>query len=443
MEIGIGRSSGEKISGVFNSISSAADSLLGGFNDLGNAFESIESTGSFFQREDSFNARPSAALDTNSNAIRTLEPHVEQIEESVGPIKTSVSDIEDILTGSSNQTTHVGGSPVVPFESPGNVAGELPSAFESGATNFDSMIDGSGQAGASFMLNTAQGITDGTGMLQSAVQDSLGVIPACIDQTMDQANSLVTQGVDNFSASIAQGMESATQAVAQAGADISDTTGTMASSLDDAASSIDDSASLMDGGLDSISGAVASVDADFSSLDSDMNADWLTDASDIGAAWDGSGSYGGGRRRGIKRIGRSRSAAALSGLESGASSDIVSQYAQAAAGLAEAENPALEGEFGPEFAQSLQVQYQAQVNAYQDLLGLNTIGGGYGAGVDAEGGLTSGGVTIQISGITVNGAGNINGADDLASQIEDSIAQNIQRNASPITTALKEAGVTK
>ncbi len=60
---------------------------------------------------------------------------------------------------------------------------------------------------------------------------------------------------------------------------------------------------------------------------------------------------------------------------------------------------------------------------------------------NAPGSSGGGGVTIQVSGITVNGAGNINSNSDLANELETSIAQNIQRNSSPIITALKQAGV--
>lgn len=48
-------------------------------------------------------------------------------------------------------------------------------------------------------------------------------------------------------------------------------------------------------------------------------------------------------------------------------------------------------------------------------------------------------VQMQIHGITING-GNLNDATDVGAQIETAIASNIQRNASPINTALKEAG---
>ncbi len=345
-------------------------------------------------------------------SVRELKTPLENLSNTASDIKGEVIQIEGDISSRkiSAENFHE------------DEAGTSSGFFPIGITNTG--IDGSA---SSFMLNMAQGITDSTDTLQGTVQDAFNVIPACIDQTMGQANSLVQQDMSNISASIEQGMQSASAAFAQTSADMTGFSASRTDSLDNAASSADDAISSMGGGFDSLSQAAASVDADFSALD-DTNDDWLTNADDMG-----SGS-GGGSRRSVRR-GR-RSAGSNSAWSGGAQgpADIASAYAQAAAGLAEAQNPALETEFGAEFAQSLQVQYQAQVNAYQEMMGINTIGG-----ASSSGG--SGGVTVQISGITVNSTGNINDSGDLASQVETAIAQNIQRNASQITTALKQVGI--
>ncbi len=298
--------------------------------------------------------------------------------------------------------------------------------------------------GPAFINAIADGITGSSNALQSAVQNVFDAIPACIDQTMGQAGAIVQQDMAGISASIDEGMGAAS-AAAQTGSPGSQgfleaqTSSSAADFSPQIAAGLDNAASDMGDNFQGLSQAAASVDSDFSSLENDINADYLTDASDMGDDWGGgSGGRGSGRRR--RRTGRSLDAgSALSG-GGGLSPDLVSQYAQASAGLAEAMNPALEAEFGPAFAQSLQVQYQAQVNAYQEAMGIDTLYGG--SGGSQTSGTTGGGTSVHISGpITIHGATNIDGVDGLASQLENAIAQSIQRNTSPITTALKQAGM--
>ncbi|MDA8090079.1 MAG: hypothetical protein M0Z61_07640 [Nitrospiraceae bacterium] len=122
------------------------------------------------------------------------------------------------------------------------------------------------------------------------------------------------------------------------------------------------------------------------------------------------------------------------------SSGIAESYAQAQAGLAEAMNPDLSAEFGPSFADALQIQYEAQVNAYNDLMGIDLVKAP--GSSNTSGNTGSNDVTVSISGpITIQGAGDLSNVTDLAGAIETAIALNIQRNASPITTALKEVGI--
>ncbi len=115
----------------------------------------------------------------------------------------------------------------------------------------------------------------------------------------------------------------------------------------------------------------------------------------------------------------------------------------ALSGLADALSPVARDEFD-RFLSAAQTQDKAPVDA-GDMDADK--GKRSGAGNNAGGGAP--GITVNISGITIqsmNGADteNYNSGDnnsgDLARQIEDAIAQSIQRNASPINTALKEAG---
>ncbi len=179
----------------------------------------------------------------------------------------------------------------------------------------------------------------------------------------------------------------------------------------------------LDDGSGSLDQYAARVDADFNALEQ-----W--GGQDFGFGDDpggGSGSYGRGGG-GFKGSGRGRSRS---------SSDIAGSYAQAMSNLALANALHPDVAYSAGFVDSLRAQYQAQVNAYQEAMGINTIKGGGPGG----GGASGGGINITINGVTIKGASNIDGVDGLATQLENAIAQNIQRNTSPITAALKQAGV--
>ncbi|MDA8325937.1 MAG: hypothetical protein M0033_06930 [Nitrospiraceae bacterium] len=211
--------------------------------------------------------------------------------------------------------------------------------------------------GPAFISAIADGITGSSSALQSAVQNVFDAIPACIDQTMGQAGAIVQQDMADISASIDEGMGAAS-AAAQTGSPGSQgfleaqTSSSAADFSSQIAAGLDNAASDMGDNFQGLSQAAASVDSDFSSLENDINADYLTDASDMGDDWGG------------------------------------------------------------------------------------------GSGGSQTSGTTGGGTSVNISGpITIHGAANIDGVDGLASQLENAIAQSIQRNTSPITTALKQAGM--
>ncbi|MDA8325092.1 MAG: hypothetical protein M0033_02625 [Nitrospiraceae bacterium] len=319
----------------------------------------------------------------------------------------------------------------VPYEAVESVVAKIRNLLPFSAAEEGPLSD-LDNTGPAFINTIAEGITNSSGALQSAVQNAFDVIPACIDQTMGQAGSLVQQDMANISASIDEGMGNAASAVAQTSSSVADSSFPMADSLDNAASDMRDN-------FQSLSQAAASVDSDFSSLENDVNTDYLTDASNMEDGWGSSGSYSRSSRR---KTGRSKSA--LSGFGSslssgsGLSSDLISQYSQAESNLALAEQAHPDVAYSADFVDSLRSSYQAQVNAYQEAMGINTL---YGGSVSGGGSGSSGGVNVTINGITIQGATNIDGVDGLAAQLENAIAQNIQRNASPITTALKEAGI--
>ncbi len=191
---------------------------------------------------------------------------------------------------------------------------------------------------------------------------------------------------------------------------------------------IDDNIASLDSAVFSLSGSFLSVDQDFNnmagSIDSDMNS-MFSDADTSAFMRDG----GGRSTRLSRKEGR--------GSSDSSAYDTAGMYAQAQAGLAEAMNPDLESEFGESFANALQLQYQAQVNAYNDLTGMNVVKA---PGTGEQVSTGAGTVNVNISGLTIQGAGDLSNVTDLSGQIETAIAQNIQRNTSPITTALKEAG---
>ncbi len=122
------------------------------------------------------------------------------------------------------------------------------------------------------------------------------------------------------------------------------------------------------------------------------------------------------------------------------SSDFEALYAQALSGLARALGPALEDGSGGSLSAAAPAQGNGQADARDGLMNADTAKT-KGSSSSVNGGPP--GVTVNISGITIKSMEGADNTGGLARQIEDAIAQSIQRNASPIVAALKEVGAIK
>ena len=90
-----------------------------------------------------------------------------------------------------------------------------------------------------------------------------------------------------------------------------------------------------------------------------------------------------------------------------------------------------------ELSQYGEAAYQAQVNAYQRLLGMGGIGSLGGVSVA---GASSGGVNIILENVTINGA-NTSDPQSMAEELDEALAEKIDRGTSKITGALKSVGL--